>query len=122
MNDIHTINDFMNAVAEAISDHDADTIERLGYVVEQWLQTDDERSAQNALLNAASEVIEELFQAEVYAVEKSKQTAHANIDAAPIRVLPEMVACDCGHECGAAMVMSASLGTSCPDCYDTLSD
>jgi len=34
----------------------------------------------------------------------------------------EMVECDCGHECGAAMVMSASVGTSCPDCYDTLSD
>ena len=34
----------------------------------------------------------------------------------------DMVECDCGHECGAAMVMSASMGTSCPDCYDTLSD
>ena len=61
-------------------------------------------------------------QAEAYAVEKSKQTAHANIDAAPIRVLPEMVECDCGHECGAAMVMSASMGTACPDCYDMMSD
>ena len=48
--------------------------------------------------------------------------AHANIDAAPTRVLPEMVECDCGHECGAAMVMSASMGTSCPDCYDTMSN
>jgi hypothetical protein len=36
--------------------------------------------------------------------------------------LPEMVECDCGHECGAEMVMSASMGTACPDCYDTLSD
>jgi len=51
-----------------------------------------------------------------------KHTAHANIDAAPTRVVPEMVACDCGHECGAAMVMSASVGTSCPDCYDMMSD
>jgi hypothetical protein len=71
-------------------------------------------------LDGVSAVIEELIKAE--AVEQSKQTAHANIDAAPTRVLPEMVACDCGHECGAAMVMSASMGTSCPDCYDTLSD
>jgi hypothetical protein len=39
-----------------------------------------------------------------------------------IRVLPEMVECDCGHECGAAMVMSASMGTACPDCYDMMSD
>ena len=50
---------------------------------------------------------------------KQQQTT---ADSEPIRVLPEMVECDCGHECGAAMVMSASLGTSCPDCYDTLSD
>ena len=60
MNDIHTITDLMNAIAEAISEHDADTIERLGYVVEQWLQTDEERAAQVNLLNAAAEVIEEL--------------------------------------------------------------
>jgi len=37
-------------------------------------------------------------------------------------VLPEMVECDCGHECGVAMVMSASMGTACPDCYDMMSD
>jgi len=43
-------------------------------------------------------------------------------DSEPIRVLPEMVECDCGHECGAAMVMSASMGTACPDCYDMMSD
>lgn len=35
---------------------------------------------------------------------------------------PEMVRCDCGHECERGLVMMASLGTSCPDCYDRLSD
>lgn len=122
MNDIHTINDLLNAIAESITNRDARRLDWLRNQSEQWLQTEDERAAQNALLNAASEVIEELIQAEAYAVEQSKQTAHANIDAAPTRVLPEMVECDCGHECGAGMVMSASRGTSCPDCYDTLSN
>lgn len=31
------------------------------------------------------------------------------------------VVCDCGHLCPPRQVMSASLGTSCPDCYDRMS-
>lgn len=34
----------------------------------------------------------------------------------------EMVRCDCGHIVPTAQSMSASLGTSCPDCYDKMSD
>lgn len=33
----------------------------------------------------------------------------------------EMVKCSCGHTVPRTMVMSASLGTSCPDCYDRMS-
>jgi len=33
----------------------------------------------------------------------------------------EMVRCDCGCTVQANQVMSASLGTSCPDCYDRMS-
>lgn len=33
----------------------------------------------------------------------------------------KMVMCDCGHEVPAGQVMSASLGSSCPDCYDDMS-
>lgn len=35
---------------------------------------------------------------------------------------PQLVRCDCGHSVERALVMSASLGTSCPDCYDRMSD
>ena len=34
----------------------------------------------------------------------------------------EMVECDCGHSVPQGQRMSASLGTSCPDCYDRMSD
>jgi hypothetical protein len=34
----------------------------------------------------------------------------------------KMVMCDCGHEVPASQAMSASMGTSCPDCYDRMSD
>jgi hypothetical protein len=34
----------------------------------------------------------------------------------------KMVMCDCGHEVPAGQRMSASMGTSCPDCYDRMSD
>ncbi len=32
-----------------------------------------------------------------------------------------MVACDCGHSVPATQRMNASMGTSCPDCYDRMS-
>ena len=32
------------------------------------------------------------------------------------------VKCDCGHTCESNLVMSASLGSSCPKCYDRLSN
>ena len=34
----------------------------------------------------------------------------------------EMVKCDCGHTIPRISVMSASMGTSCPDCYDRMSN
>jgi len=34
----------------------------------------------------------------------------------------KMISCDCGHKISQNLVMSASLGTSCPDCYDRMSD
>lgn len=33
-----------------------------------------------------------------------------------------LVQCDCGHSVPQVLVMSASMGTSCPDCYDRMSD
>jgi hypothetical protein len=33
----------------------------------------------------------------------------------------EMAHCDCGHTVPTSQRMSASLGTSCPDCYDRMS-
>jgi len=34
----------------------------------------------------------------------------------------EMVKCSCGHIVPKSCVMSASLGSSCSDCYDRMSD
>jgi hypothetical protein len=33
----------------------------------------------------------------------------------------ELVKCACGHTVPRGQVMSASMGTSCPDCYDEMS-
>lgn len=38
------------------------------------------------------------------------------------RVQERQVDCDCGHTVGESQVMNASQGTSCPDCYDRMSD
>lgn len=32
------------------------------------------------------------------------------------------VLCDCGHSVAPLLVMGASMGSSCPDCYDDMSD
>jgi hypothetical protein len=34
----------------------------------------------------------------------------------------QVVRCACGHTCDKAQVMHASLGTSCPGCYDRMSN
>lgn len=34
----------------------------------------------------------------------------------------ELVRCDCGHSVQSVLVMSTSQGTSCPDCYDRMSE
>lgn len=34
----------------------------------------------------------------------------------------EFVLCDCGCSVSSILVMSASMGSSCPDCYDDMSD
>ena len=35
---------------------------------------------------------------------------------------PVKIKCDCGHFTTKNTVMAASIGTSCPDCYDRMSD
>ena len=35
---------------------------------------------------------------------------------------PELVTCMCGHSVEKILVMNASLGTTCPECYDKWSD
>ena len=34
----------------------------------------------------------------------------------------KLVRCDCGHSVPSVQVMSTSQGTSCPDCYDRMSE
>jgi hypothetical protein len=46
--------------------------------------------------------------------------AHAKLFAKKqvARCETELVACDCGHSVHRKLIMAASTGTSCPDCYD----
>ena len=46
----------------------------------------------------------------------------ATAAAAPQRAQPTMVRADCGHRVSPVMRMSASTGSSCPDCYDRMSE
>ena len=46
--------------------------------------------------------------------------ALAELEAAELMAPPKrkMVHCDCGHTVSSGMVMCASFGRVCPDCYD----
>lgn len=46
------------------------------------------------------------------------ETGHGTAPVYPNR--GKMVRCSCGHTVPANQVMSASLGTACPDCYDRM--
>ena len=52
-----------------------------------------------------------------YQVLRAKKTTPATHQQPATQLVP----CDCGHSIQAVSVMHASLGTSCPDCYDRLS-
>ena len=38
------------------------------------------------------------------------------------RPAPKLVKCSCGHSVPAGLVMSASMGSSCSECYDRMSE
>ena len=61
--------------------------------------------------------INQELKARLSAIETARRAAQRR-DAQPVR----MVRCDCGHAAPANLVMNASLGTSCPDCYDKMSN
>jgi hypothetical protein len=47
-----------------------------------------------------------------------RKTAELHATTPPVK----MIKCACGHTIPSGSVMSASLGSSCPDCYDKMSD
>lgn len=59
---------------------------------------------------------------ELGSVPEADPVAEAEAQRLQPRLKSKMVKCMCGHWCPVNLVMSASLGTSCPDCYDRMSD
>jgi hypothetical protein len=53
--DIRTVTALMNAAAEALQERDPDTLEDLGRFSQDWLQPEDERQAQQNMLDAMME-------------------------------------------------------------------
>jgi urease accessory protein UreF len=53
--DIRTVTALMNAAAEALQERDPDTLEDLDRLIRDWLQPEDERQAQQNMLDAMME-------------------------------------------------------------------
>ncbi len=49
-----------------------------------------------------------------------KHTQAVPVVAAAVEI--PMIKCSCGHSVPQGLVMSASMGNSCPDCYDRMSN
>lgn len=61
------------------------------------------------------QVIDAAYLQHLLIVAKNRARARA-------RKTEDIVRCDCGHDIPRRMQMSASMGTSCPRCYDRMSD
>ena len=57
---IHIVNDLMNAAADALLQLDVDRLSALRAIVEGWMQTEAERNAQLAMIEAMMNAAEEL--------------------------------------------------------------
>jgi hypothetical protein len=72
-----------------------------------------------ALERGAEVSIGEEFDAKIRCAEATERRRAARLATRP---QIEMVKCDCGHTVARSLVMSASLGSSCADCYDRMSN
>ena len=59
--EIHTLNDWMKYLADALDDMSPEMIEQLRSISNNWLQADDEREAQLKLLDAAERIIYDAY-------------------------------------------------------------
>lgn len=55
-------------------------------------------------------------------IQEAARTIDAQSKSAQTVTVPAMVKCSCGHTVPSVQVMNASNGTSCPDCYDRMSE
>lgn len=100
--------------------HRCPALKRLAYYMEGWGYTMHESTAEAlgpVTTNTAGVRVIEFEAADVDRVAALVEAARvARATAA------RLVRCACGHTVTTGQVMSASLGTSCPDCYDRMSD
>ena len=59
---VHTVTDLMAAAAKALTERDADALDKLRRKVCDWMQTEEETAAQLAMLDAMSEAAYELHE------------------------------------------------------------
>jgi len=78
------------------------------------------------------EVVSEMSREDVLAILETNETVrndfsdwYSNCRFAPVETKEEIinddVICDCGHHVPSNLVMNASMGSSCPNCYDKMS-
>lgn len=86
---------------------------------DQWGGADQLCAEKNRIVISDVSVMSRLFE-KIDAFENPAAITEA-ITEKVVKVEIPQVRCSCGHTVNAEMVMNASLGSSCPDCYDRMS-
>ena len=109
-----TINEVFEMTREQRDALTDEQIVHLSYAINYYSPMD---SAQWTSWWARDLAINQELKARLSSIEQARRaTQRCNVR------LVRMVRCDCGHTVPASEVMTASLGTSCPDCYDRMSN
>ena len=95
-----------------------------------WMDCDDDDEAEYYLSlcdknnnMSRDEVLEMLESGQTIRRNSEDWYGQCRYEPAPVkRVEPEMVECDCGCRVPSGCVMTTSMGTACPNCYDEMSD
>ena len=102
-----TINDYLKMSDSELKNISDDTISQMSYGIKYF-----DFGAAGIKATKRDWQIMEYLRNRLQAIE-IKPTAKTGIRA--------FIECDCGHAVPRKLVMNASLGTSCPDCYDRMS-
>ena len=96
--------------------------EKVDFYIGRVLEKEAASAAYRPVMTSRDEVVAKLATGKTVEFDTDWYDELRDADAIKPRAPIALVHCDCGHDVPRMQVMSASRGTSCPECYDRMSD